>query len=170
MPPAIDGASVKRRLRWDMPLRVPWSPPVWWLIMGVLMAVLVAMSPVADWRSGEWTPSLFDALYLVVGIAVGAACIIPDLLWYRWRGDDYVRRVHRLGLVFRSWSWALWYILFVMMPRYLLSVMPSRYDVLLIQVGACLGLVAWYTLHRAIWKRWQELRAEADERFRQLSA
>lgn len=159
---------MKRPAWWDIPVRVPWPPPMWLPIVATLMAAFSAWLLVGEWHHGRWTPSPLEAIYLLLGFVAGVACLIPDRVWYRRRGDAYVRRIYRPGLAVRSWSFPLWLLLVQLLRSPLFAALP-RCDEQLVEIGTCLGLIAWYPHARAVWKREQELREADDARLRQLT-
>lgn len=145
---------MRRELDWDN----PWVLPV----VGVLLAALFAHSLWGQYQAGHWMPSQADALWGIAGLTFGIACVIPDVVLYRRRGDAFFQR-RRSGSRQTAPSWSLLvFVLVLAVPKYLVPPV-TREDEVLFTAGACLGLIAWYPHKRAVWKRMRELKEQAAD-------
>jgi hypothetical protein len=125
--------------------------------MSVVMTALGATKP---WwghlRTGPY-PSWWQYLILAaIGAIVGAACVIPDVRWYRRSGDAYISLLRAPGPVWRSLSAPLWLCLFFVISGGFDYPSVSHFTDAF-RLGLSLGLGAWYPHWHVVYKRMWEL-------------
>jgi hypothetical protein len=137
----------------------------------VLRDTLLIVLGIAGWLvgtryAGTWTPSREDAIRGACGLALGLLWMLPEYLWHRLTGDDYIRLQlrrqtirQRLETLFVGPKWyhasllVIWGATMVVMGLFPTG---SHFSAAAL-AGLMIGVSSWYWHSRAVWKRMWEL-------------